>query len=366
MIQPRGARTATSAARSAPGPPAWSIQRSADGHAGGVDDDAHRHQAPGDEQLRDHLVSTRAALPRGTPRPSARSTSCRGRLDVVERVVEPELLPLVPAHLVERQHVHALDVAEAGGELARCCAMSSRSSVSPGTSTKRTQIGRSRAARRRANVERRADVHAGELAVPLRVPRLDVEQHEVDRLELGVGEPVAVDSRWCRAPCGCPSPCAAANSFTANRCCISGSPPLSVKPPDMTFRPCRYLRSSSAACATRHRDAVAHRPGVGVVAVEAPPHAAGRPGDDAHAGAVHGRAGRERVQEAHVAGRERRRGRPSRARPCRDSTRSSNGLFASSGTAAARASSGMRQPPWKVRLMTSICCSRVSRTKFTA
>ena len=44
-----------------------------------------------------------------------------------------------------------------------------------------------------------------------------------------------------------PMPCAAANSFAANRCCMSGSPPLSVKPPAMTFRPYRYLRNSSVA-----------------------------------------------------------------------------------------------------------------------
>ena len=43
---------------------------------------------------------------------------------------------------------------------------------------------------------------------------------------------------------------AAVNSLTAKRCCISGSPPLSVNPPDMTFKPCRYLRSSSAALVT--------------------------------------------------------------------------------------------------------------------
>ena len=36
-------------------------------------------------------------------------------------------------------------------------------------------------------------------------------------------------------------------------------------------------------------------------------------------------------------------------------------------TSGARsASQAWRPPPWKVRLMTSICCSRVSRTKFTA
>ena len=45
-------------------------------------------------------------------------------------------------------------------------------------------------------------------------------------------------------------------------------------------------------------------------------------------------------------------------------TRSSNGLFAASG---ARAGGESDTPyPWNVRLMTSICCSRVRRTKFTA
>src|SRR5262245_61898175 len=43
---------------------------------------------------------------------------------------------------------------------------------------------------------------------------------------------------------------AALRSFTTKRCCISGSPPLIVKPPDITFRPCRYFLSSAVACAT--------------------------------------------------------------------------------------------------------------------
>src|SRR3954453_21703698 len=43
---------------------------------------------------------------------------------------------------------------------------------------------------------------------------------------------------------------AAANSFTTKRCCISGSPPLMVNPPDMTFRPGWYFLSSSVALAT--------------------------------------------------------------------------------------------------------------------
>src|SRR4051812_30738227 len=43
---------------------------------------------------------------------------------------------------------------------------------------------------------------------------------------------------------------AAADSFTTKRCCISGSPPLMVNPPDMTFRPGWYFLSSSVALAT--------------------------------------------------------------------------------------------------------------------
>ena len=50
-------------------------------------------------------------------------------------------------------------------------------------------------------------------------------------------------------------------------------------------------------------------------------------------------------------------------------TRSSYGLFASSGGCGRLRRRRMAQAlgaPWKVRLMTSICCSRVSRTKLTA
>ena len=47
-------------------------------------------------------------------------------------------------------------------------------------------------------------------------------------------------------------------------------------------------------------------------------------------------------------------------------TRRSYGL-ASNGTSAPLLRDHMHQmPPWKVRLITSICCSRVSRTKLTA
>ena len=51
-------------------------------------------------------------------------------------------------------------------------------------------------------------------------------------------------------------------------------------------------------------DAVAHGPGVRVVTVLTAPHAAGRPGNDANTGAVHGRAGGVRMKESHIAGGE--------------------------------------------------------------
>ncbi len=44
--------------------------------------------------------------------------------------------------------------------------------------------------------------------------------------------------------------CAAVRTLTTNRCCMSGSPPLIVKPPFMALRPWRYLPSCSVALAT--------------------------------------------------------------------------------------------------------------------
>jgi hypothetical protein len=79
-----------------------------------------------------------------------------------------------------------------------------------------------------------ADLHSGKLAVAFRVPGLDTQKHQVNRLQLLVGEAAAKTAVALRQynPFAC-----AANSFTANRSCMSGSPPLNVKPPDMTLSP---------------------------------------------------------------------------------------------------------------------------------
>jgi len=65
-----------------------------------------------------------------------------------------------------------------------------------------------------------------------------------------IDERIAADGTVECWACRSRVPFAAANSFAAKRSCISGSPPLSVKPPDITFRPWRYLRSSSIARVT--------------------------------------------------------------------------------------------------------------------
>ena len=104
----------------------------------------------------------------------------------------------------------------------------------------------------------------------------------------------------------------------------------------------------------RDRDTVADGPGVGVVAVAAAPHAAGGPGHDPHPGAVDGRAGGEGVQEPHVAGCGAPRERSAPARRRRDAPAARTGSW----PRGRRAGSQPSVAPWKVRLMTSICCSR--------
>ena len=63
------------------------------------------------------------------PEDRARSRSASsgdGGSTLVKRVLQAEPLPLEPAHLVERQHLDALDVAEPGREAARSSPMSSQ------------------------------------------------------------------------------------------------------------------------------------------------------------------------------------------------------------------------------------------------
>src|SRR5947209_19657068 len=94
--------------------------------------------------------------------------------------------------------------------------------------------------------------------------------------------------------------------------------------------------------------------------------APGGPRDDADARPVDGRAGGERVKVADVTGGE---GLLDQA--LRDvATQVQSKLVRTlrlEGNGLSRGGFGhSASDPWNVRLITSICCSRVSRTKFTA
>ena len=141
--------------------------------------------------------------------------------------------------------------------------------------------------------------------MPFGIPRLDVEQHEIDRLQLGVGEAVPVEA------------VAVESGVNAHR--LRRGEQLDREamlhqrftaaqrePAGHDLQPVPVFAQFLGGLDHRHRYAVAHRPRIGIVAVAAPPHASGRPRDDADSGTVDGRAGRKGMQESHVAGGERR------------------------------------------------------------
>src|SRR5262249_9647528 len=117
-----------------------------------------------------------------------------------------------------------------------------------------------------------------------------------------------------------------------------------------------------------HGDSVGEGPGVGIVTIAAAPHAARGPRNDPHAGPVHRGPGGVRVEEAHVAGLERfADGLLGKAL-----AETHAQLVGTLGRERSRTGSdiglghGHGHAPWNVLLMTSVCWSRVSRTKLTA
>ena len=181
------------------------------------------------------------------------------------------------------------------------------------------------------------------------------------RVQLGVGQPIAVEAVGLDRRVNA--------HLLRGRQQLGREPMLHQRLPAAQREAARHDLEAVAILAQllrrfrdRHRHAVGQRPRVGVVAVLAAPHAARRPRHDAHARAIDGGAGRVGVQKPHVAAGQ----------------RFANALLGN-GVAQVdpklerarrlRARRPARQTwvsPWKVRLMTSICCSRVSRTKFTA
>jgi len=92
---------------------------------------------------------------------------------------------------VKRQHVDALDVAQAGCEagdprdvLGVVCQARHQNESKPDGPFAWRQPPR--------EVKCRRVIHDGQLAMAFRIPCLDVEEHEIERVQLGVGDAVAV------------------------------------------------------------------------------------------------------------------------------------------------------------------------------
>ena len=168
--------------------------------------------------------------------------------------------------------------------------------------------------------------------------------------------------------------------------CTIGSPPDRVIPPLLIFSTLAYLPIVVIARDTRHRMAVALVPGVGVVAVLAAQQAAGEEGDEAQARAVDRAAdlvGVDVADEVVLLGDVLDVGGVDGVVVGLDLAFLDAGAVELQLVAAAGARRGHApappshrhgalghalapSEPWKVRLMTSICCSLLSLTKFTA
>src|SRR5215469_13034168 len=120
-----------------------------------------------------------------------------------------------------------------------------------------------------------------------------------------------------------------------------------------------------------HRDAITHSPGVRIVAVLAPPHAPCGPSDNPHPGPIDRGSGGEGMHESHVAVGERSahisfRNILAEINPQIERALGLQWRLLLTDTVRHSALPAASHPPWKVRLITSVCCSRVSRTKLTA
>src|SRR4051812_45224190 len=111
-------------------------------------------------------------------------------LGIAQFVIHAELLPLVTAELMKRQHVNALDVAEAGGEIGHPPdlihvigeAGYDNESDSNWLFFRREAAG---------EFVHGLVVHTRESLVHIRINRLEAKQHEIDRSKVLIREPLA-------------------------------------------------------------------------------------------------------------------------------------------------------------------------------
>src|SRR6516162_1751869 len=111
-----------------------------------------------------------------------------GRLfGVLERIADTESVPLETTHLVERQHLDALCVAELRHEfrdLRDVGRIISESRDQHEANPDRELPGGESA----CELQRRLVVTAGERPVSVPIPGLDTQQHQIDVVEIRVGE----------------------------------------------------------------------------------------------------------------------------------------------------------------------------------
>src|SRR4029450_12941291 len=134
----------------------------------------------------------------------------------------------------------------------------------------------------------------------LGIPRLEIEHDEVDRLELGVRQPIAVVAVGIE------------RRVNAHRLCcreqLCGEAILhqwltatQSEAPGHGFQAVAIFPQLGSRVCEGNGDAVAHRPRVAIVTIGATPHAAARPGNNTNAGSVYGGACGEGVEKSHVA-----------------------------------------------------------------
>ncbi len=204
---------------------------------------------------------------------------------------------------MERQHFHALDVAKPRRELRRLRQIGQI----VGQTRHQHEANPHRPPARReppGEFERGSDLLPREREMTRGIPRLDPEHHEIDGIQLGVGQPVAVEAVCLNRRVNAHLLC--------GRQQLGREPTLHQRLTAAQREAARHHLEAVAVLAQflrrlrhRYRHAVAERPGVGVVAVLAAPHAACGPRHDAHARAIDGRTGRVGVQEPHVAAGQR-------------------------------------------------------------
>ena len=139
--------------------------------------------------------------------------------------------------------------------------------------------------------------------MPLRIPHLDSQHHQIDRVEVLIGQPVG------EVPVGLERRMDAhrfrgGEELHDETMLHQGLSAADRHPSRHDLQAGPVFPQLLGRSRDRDRNTVRHRPGVGVVAIETAPHAAGCPCDDSHAGTVDGRSGGEGVQESHLARRE--------------------------------------------------------------